>query len=292
MFDHVPWDEVLALPQEAFRLSCPPGRPPFLFPVRHPRRIFPEDLLGRDVQLESLRQNLSGFSRNLPPLPTLLYGHRGTGKTSMVLALWNEWNRLKKEERALRLIQVDKPGIHYLPPLFDLLSTSPEFSLVLLDDLAFSGEDDSFRQLKGILDGGIMPIPDDVALVVTSNIRHLVSESRQIVSDALHPGETRDDALALYDRFGLALFFDEPDRDDYFRLVLAKAVSAGLLSHVPENWLERWTDWQIATQDVPAEPEIPLLRILSRALRFSRDRGSRSGRTAQQFVDLLRRPML
>lgn len=292
MFDGVSWDQVLSGPQDAFRLSCPPGRPPFLFPVHHPRRLFPEDLIGRDSQIESLRQNLAGFSRNLPPLPALLYGHRGTGKTSMVVALWNEWNRQKKEGRPLRLFQVDRPGIDYLAALIDLLSTFPELHLVLLDDLAFSGEDDSFRQMKGLLDGGIMAIPDNVALVVTTNIRHLVSESRQTVSDALHPQEARDDALALYDRFGLTLFFDEPDCQEYFRLVLSKALSAGLIPSVPENWPALWSEWQASTREVPGEPDTPLLKILSLSLRFSRDRGSRSGRTAQQFVDLIRRQML
>lgn len=292
MFDGNSWGEVLSGHNEAFRFAAPPGRTPFLFPIHHPRKLLPEDLLGREPAIDSLRRNLDGFSHDLPPLPTLLYGHRGTGKTSTVAALWNEWNIRKKESEPLRLLQVDKPGIDYLAPLIDLLSTFPQLFIVLLDDLAFGEEDDSFRQMKAILDGGIMASPVNVALIVTSNIRHLVSESRQGLSDALHPQETRDDALALYDRFGLTLFFDEPDQETYFRLVLSKAASAKLLSFVPDNWLSLWTDWQKATQEVPSIPEDPVLLILTQAQRFSRDRGSRSGRTAQQFVDLLRRRMI
>ena len=292
MFDGSSWTEVLSGHHHAFRLAAPPGRPPFLFPVHHPRKILPEDLIGREAVLDPLRKNLAGFTHGLPPLPVLLYGHRGTGKTSTVIALWNEWNHKKKNQEVLRLLQVDKHGIEYLAPLIDLLSTFPELHLVLLDDLAFSGEDDSFRQMKALLDGGIMAIPDNVALVVTTNIRHLVSESRQTVSDALHPQEARDDTLALYDRFGLTLFFDEPDCHGYFRLVLSKALSAGLIPSVPENWPALWSDWQAATGEVPGEPDTPLLRILALSLQFSRDRGSRSGRTAQQFVDLIRRQML
>ncbi len=292
MFEDGSWNEVLGGHHEAFRLAAPPGRNPFLFPIHHPRKLLPEDILGRETILDSLRRNLSGFSHGLSPLPTLLYGHRGTGKTSTVAALWNEWNLKKTASEPLRLLQVEKPGIGYLAPLIDLLSTFPQFFILLLDDLVFGEEDDSFRQMKAILDGGIMATPVNVALIVTSNIRHLVSESRQGLSDALHPQETRDDALALYDRFGLTLFFDEPDQEGYFRLILSKAVATKILPFVPDNWLSLWADWQKATQEVPAIPEDPLLLILTQGQRFSRDRGSRSGRTAQQFVDLLRRNML
>ncbi len=292
MFDGSSWTEVLSGHHHAFRLAAPPGRPPFLFPVHHPRKILPEDLIGREAVLDPLRKNLAGFTHGLPPLPVLLYGHRGTGKTSTVIALWNEWNHKKKNQELLRLLQVDKHGIEYLAPLIDLLSTFSQFFLVILDDLAFSDEDDSFRQMKSLLDGGIMATPVNVALFVTTNIRHMVSESRESLSDALHPQESRDDALALYDRFGLTLFFDEPDQHAYFRLVLAKAVSSKILQSFPENWLSLWENWQKTAQEVPSIPEDPILMILTRAQRFSRERGSRSGRTAQQFIDLLQRNMI
>ena len=137
-----------------------------------------------------------------------------------------------------------------------------------------------------------MASPENVALVVTSNIRHLVAESRQEMDDALHPNERRDDALALADRFGLSLFFDEPSFEDYCHLVLSKAVASGLLKTMPKDWLHRWSAWQVESREAVREPPSQDLKILLKAQRFSRDRASRSGRTAQQFVDLLARQIL
>jgi len=291
MFDRDHFERVLSDSCLAFRLLCPPNQPPFLFGIHHPRRIVPEDLLGRSSQIQILQKNLSGFSQGLPPVPTLIYGHRGTGKTSLVLALWNEWNR-RNSKSPLKIIQADRQGIDFLSPVIDLISTRSDLFLILLDDLVFPREDSAFHQMKALLDGGVIGSPENAGLIVTSNVRHLVSESKTTTSDALHPQEERDDSLALYDRFGLTIFFDEPSLEDYLLLVLTKSCNAGILSGLSDDWQLRWTSWLKDSLETRMDPSDKDIRILRLALRFSRDKASRSGRTAQSFVDLLSRKLL
>lgn len=291
MFDELRTAPLLSGGHKAFRLICPDGAPPTLFPVRHPGTVLPDDLQGCQGHIAAFRKNLDGFQRRLPPVPALLYGSRGTGKTSLVLALWNDWNRLYPSE-PLKIIQADRQGIGHLPFLVDHLSECPGYFLLLLDDLTFPAEDASFQQFKALLDGGIIASPDNAGLVVTTNIRHMVEESRNAAADALHPEELRDSALALHDRFGLTLFFEEPDQENYLALVLSKAIRAGLLPAASGDWKDRFSQWLHAAENTPLSPSDPEIRILQQSLGFSRARGSRSGRTAQRFVDLLVRDLI
>ena len=293
MFDKIDEGRVLEGQHKALRLVSPPGLPPFLHAVHHPRAIFPEELWGQEAAAELLRKNFQGLLHGLPPLPTLIHGHRGTGKTSLVLPLWNEWNR-DPSRPPLRLVQADVTGISYIAPLVDLLSLRSEPYLLLLDDLAFSPKDSDFRQFKAFLDGGAMAPPDNLGLVVTTNIRNLLPESRSARGDALHEEEEADDTHAIRDRFGLILSFDEPDATTYLSIVLRKARLAGLMPSgtSEETLLLKLADWQERsreTSDVPADPDV---RLLIAALAYSRGRGSRSGRTARQFVDLALRGLL
>ena len=291
MFDRLEVERILGGSFNAFRLLCPSGHIPFLFGLNNPRRVYPEDLLGHAEHMQALKKNISGFSANLPPVPTLLYGHRGTGKTSLILSLWNDWNR-EHPGFPLKIIQADRHGIDFLPPLIDHLSTRTELFILLLDDLTFPEEDASFHQLKALLDGGVIAASDNTGLVVTSNIRHLVSESKHLSADSLHPDESRDDSLALYERFGLALFFEEPSLEEYLLLVLTKSWHAGLLPDVGGDWKERWTDWTKRSSETRMDPSDKDIRILRGAVRFSREKASRSGRVAQRFVDLLSRDLI
>ncbi len=290
-----PFKESLSGPENAFRLLSVGQPVPVLHPVRLVRTLPSEGLIGLGDPFRKLLINLASFNRGASPVSMLLYGFRGTGKTSLILAAWEETSRRRQEAglSPCRLIQVEREGIPHLLPLIDQLSDRPECALIVFDDLYFPPDDPLFHLFRAFLDGGIAALPPNVGLAVTSNHRHLVSESFARRDDALHPGETMDDSLALWDRFGLALLFSEPGRDTYLDFVLAKLIGKGLLP--PGTILPSSQDGEETDPLGPSKPLPPadsLEGIVQRALLFSRTRASRSGRTAQWFADLYERGLI
>lgn len=292
---HAPFAENLSGPENAFRLLSVGQPVPVLHPVRLIRPLPREGLLGLDEPLRKLLRNLASFDHGASPVSTLLYGFRGTGKTSLLLAAWGETLRRRKEAgmSPCRLIQIEREGIPHLLPLIDRLGDRPECALIVFDDLYFPPDDPLFHLFRAFLDGGIAGLPPNVGLAVTSNHRHLVSESFARRDDALHPGETMDDSLALWDRFGLALLFSEPGRDAYLDLVLAKLIGKGLLpSSTVRPPSPNGEESDPLGPSKPLAPSDSLEGIVQRALLFSRTRASRSGRTAQWFADLFERGLV
>lgn len=210
----------------------------------------------------------------------------------MVLEAWRQINGRHTDSGApfCRLVQIDRDGIPHLLPLVDTLGDRKESFLLFFDDLYFPSEDPNFHQFRAFLDGGIASLPNNVGMVVTSNHRHLISESFSKRDDALHPGETRDDSLALWDRFGLTLTVTEPSMEAFLDMVIAKCVSRKILP--------RGTVRPVSPADgdlgppSPSHPPGTPQGIMERARLFAMRRASRSGRTAQWFVDLLERGLL
>ena len=288
-----PFEAALSRPSPSYRLLSAGRDSPVLYPVQHLRTPPREGLLGLTGPKEILLRNLASFETGLSPVSTLVHGFRGTGKTSLVLEAWHRTDTHHKSTGIppCRLIQVDREGIPHLLPLIDALDNRPEFALVLFDDLYFPPEDPLFHHFRSFLDGGIAGLPANVGLIVTSNHRHLVSESFSRRDDALHPGETVDDTMALWDRFGLTLSFFEPDLNGYLDLVLAKLVSRNLLplgTQRPEPSNEETG----LGNNHDFSPADSLPGILQRATLFSRLRASRSGRTAEWFADLCERGLI
>ncbi|AFS54091.1 MULTISPECIES: DUF815 domain-containing protein [Leptospirillum] len=282
----------LEMEVDAFRVLSGERDSPSLFPVRHPRSAPREGLIGLASTLSTLQKNLDSFEATLSPVSTLVHGFRGTGKTSMVLEAWRETNRKHAHKKIprCRLIQVDREGIPYLLPLIDVFSDRREYFLLFFDDLYFPAEDPHFHQFRAFLDGGIAMLPENTGLVVTSNHRHLVSESFSRREDALNPGETRDDSLALWDRFGLSLSMTEPSLETYLEIVIAKCIDRNILpagTRRPEIRID-----ETPGRAPLSAPSRSLEGIVERARRFALLRASRSGRTAQWFVDLLERGIL
>jgi hypothetical protein len=229
-------------------------------PVRHPHQLRLVDLHRIDHQKAALDLNVRQFLAGRPCNHALLWGTRGTGKSSLVKALLNEY-----ADRGLRLIEVEKPDLLDLPDIVDPLFERPERFLIYCDDLSFEADDPSYKALKAMLDGSISATPDNVLLCATSNRRDLLPEYQrdnqvaQLVDGELHYGEAVEEKISLSERFGLWLAFHPFSQDDYLAIV--------------GYWLEQ-LGWS-AGLDEPTR---------TAALQWALQRGSRSGRAAWQFA--------
>ena len=231
-----------------------------LEPVFHPD-IYPLDgLLNVAKSVTRLRENARAFVEGRPCLDALLYGERGTGKSSAVRGLLGEFGT-----KGLRLVEVQRADLSNLSRIYAQLRDRPERFALFCDDLSFEPGDASYKALKAELDGGIEARPENVMLLATSNRRHLLPEFQSENHEArisdegeLHPGETAEEKLSLSDRFGLLLPFFSFNQDEYLEIVNYHAQELGLVGRLPASELE------------------------ARALRFALERASRSGRTARQ----------
>jgi predicted AAA+ superfamily ATPase len=220
-----------------------------------------DELVGVERPLAELLRNTEQFLRGLPAQHVLLYGERGTGKSSAVRGLLTRY-----AARGLRLIEVRKSDLLELPRILAALRGAPQRFLLFCDDLSFDEGEPGYRELKAALEGGLEPPPANVRVLATSNRRHLIPERRsenlavRVDEDGeLHLGEALEEKLALSDRFGLMLGFFGFDQRTYLAIV--------------EGLVRR------ARLQVDAE------RLRGDALRWALERSSRSGRTARQFVD-------
>ena len=236
-----------------------PGR---LVLVDSPSLFDLDDLVGVDRPLERLLRNTEQFLRGLPANHVLLYGERGTGKSSAVRGLLERY-----AARGLRLVEVHRADLADLPRVLGGLRNGASHRfLIFCDDLSFGQNEAGYRELKAALEGGIEAPPENVRIVATSNRRHLLPETmaenraaRIDEEGELHLGEALEEKLALSDRFGLVIGFYGFDQATYLRIVERYLKRAGL---------------GIAIEDVRAD-----------ALRWALDRDSRSGRIARHFVD-------
>ncbi len=244
----------------AFRWRRAQGRG-WLEGVTRPHRLRLRDLRCIDRQKALLERNIRQFVRGVPANNVLLWGSRGTGKSSLIKALLNEY-----APQGLRLIEVDKHELIDLPEIVRALEGRSERFLIFCDDLSFEAEDSSYKALKATLDGSIAAPPDNVLLCATSNRRHLLPEymrdnqASQVTAEGeLHHGEAVEEKISLSERFGLWLSFHPFKQDEYLEVVA--------------YWLDQLG--HAGGLDEAARAE---------ALRYALTRGSRSGRVAWQFA--------
>jgi predicted AAA+ superfamily ATPase len=177
-------------------------------------------LVGIDEQKRQLVRNTKRFLNGAGNNNALLWGARGTGKSSLIKAVLNEFT-----DQGLRLIQVDRNDLVELQEIVDDIRTLPQHFIVFCDDMTFEQGDDSYRALKGVLDGSIEAAPANVVIYATSNRRHLLPESMNdnqeavLVGRDLHLGDTVEEKLALSDRFGLWLSFYPVNWQVYLEIV-------------------------------------------------------------------------
>jgi hypothetical protein len=237
------------------------GRGPVLEPVRHVGGIRLSDLKEIDAQKERLVRNTEQFVAGRRANNVLLTGARGTGKSSLVKACLNEY-----APRGLRLIEVDKADLVDLPDLVDLVDGRPERFIVFCDDLSFDEGEPGYKALKSVLDGSVAAAGDNLLIVATSNRRHLLPEylkenlSYQHTEDGeVHPGEVVEEKISLSERFGLWISFYPFSQQEYLAIVA--------------QWLRAF-----------GLPESAVDAARAESLVWALERGSRSGRVAQQFA--------
>ncbi|MFC3282811.1 ATP-binding protein [Litchfieldella rifensis] len=231
-----------------------------LVPVAVRDAVTLDDLLGVERQKQALLANTRAFLEGFPANHALLWGARGSGKSSMVRALLNSL-----APQGLRLIQVDRHDLAGLPVLVQQLSDERHRFVVYCDDLSFEGNDDAYKALKSVLDGTLTGPPENVLLYATSNRRHLLPESladneaTRLVGDELHHGDAVEEKISLSDRFGLWLAFHPFNQATYLEAC--------------RHWVRQLgdaADWNAASHE--------------EAIRFATLRGGRSGRAAWQFA--------
>ena len=178
------------------------------------------DLLGVDEQKAQLIANTQRFLDRLPANNVLLWGARGTGKSSLVKAVLNANTR-----RGLRLIEVGKDDLVYLPEIVDDIRELPQRFIIFCDDLSFAENENTYKHLKSVLEGSVEQPPDNVLIHATSNRRHLLPEAMKdnldtkIVDGELHYSDAVEEKISLSDRFGLWLSFYPINTEKYLAIV-------------------------------------------------------------------------
>ncbi|MDO8673343.1 MAG: ATP-binding protein, partial [Dehalococcoidia bacterium] len=195
--------------------------------IRYPDPIRLDQLIAYDLERDLLIKNTEYFLDGLPANNVLLYGDRGTGKSSTVKALLNEYG-----QRGLRLVEVPKQHLDDFTQILAFLRDRRERFIIFVDDLSFEDDETHYKELKAVLEGSLEARPDNVLLYATSNRRHLIRERfgdrHEGLEEEIHPGDTYEEKLSLSDRFGITLTFLSPDQERYLKIVQALAVQRAL----------------------------------------------------------------
>ncbi len=195
-----------------------------LVPVRYPDPQRLSELPGYEEERRRVIANVEALLAGQPSVNMLLYGDAGTGKSSTIKAIANEYR-----DQGLRLIEVRRDQLYQIPSVLELLASLPLKFILFIDDLSFSSNDDNFAALKAILEGSVSRQASNTLIAATSNRRHLVKESvADRFQDDLHENDTRQEMLSLSARFGLVITFQKPDRDRYLYIVKELANEYGI----------------------------------------------------------------
>ncbi|MBE9177464.1 ATP-binding protein [Oculatella sp. LEGE 06141] len=230
--------------------------------ISYPDPIRLDELVGYELQRDRLLKNTEALLAGYSALHVLLYGSRGSGKSSLVKSLLHHYG-----DRGLRLIEVAKSDLKDLTVIVDALRDAPQKFIIFVDDLSFEEDDDAYKALKVILEGNLTARPQNVVVYATSNRRHLIREffgdrPRPSDADEVHSWDTVQEKLSFSDRFGLTLTFEPADQPTYLAIVHHLATLA----------------------DISLEPQ----ELDYQALQWATRHNGRSGRTARQFVNFLR----
>lgn len=185
-----------------------------IFPVEYPDTITFNELIGYEDQKKQLKENTERLIKGLPTNNILLYGDRGTGKSSSVKALLNEYHH-----QGLRLIEVSKYNLNSLPNIIDFTYKRGMKFIIFVDDLSFNSDETSYKELKSVLEGGIESKPDNAVIYATSNRKHLIKEYFSERNDEVNRNDTIQEKLSLADRFGITITYLLPKQEEYLNIV-------------------------------------------------------------------------
>lgn len=238
---------------EAFVWHTQPDR---LEPVARVSRVDLSLLVGVNRARDTLLENTRHFAAGLPANNALLWGARGMGKSSLVKAVHAQ---VRAEGQDLKIVELSREDLPSVQRLLSHLRTAPHRFLLFCDDLSFSHDDQHYKSLKAVLDGGIEGRPENVLFYATSNRRHLMP--RDMIenerSTAINPSEAVEEKVSLSDRFGLWLGFHPCSQDEYLDMIRGYCAAHGV--------------------------QVPQERLHAEAVEWQATRGARSGRVAWQF---------
>ena len=244
---------------KAFRIK--PGSECELEAITNTEIIRLSDLVGYEIQKAELTENTEAFVNGGKANNVLLYGDAGTGKSTSIKAILNEYY-----DRGLRIIEIYKHQFEYLPKIIaDIKNRNYRF-IIYMDDLSFEENEIEYKYLKAVIEGGLEIRPENVLIYATSNRWHLIKETWsdrkdiQVQNDVRH-SDTMEEKLSLYDRFGCTINYSKPDQKDYFKIVTE-------LAH---------------RNNIDMSDE----EIVAKARAWAMQHGGRSGRTAQQLINHL-----
>lgn len=227
-------------------------------PVSYPDTTRLSQLSGYEMERQTVIDNTLALLKGKPANNVLLYGDCGTGKSSTVKAIANEY-----KDKGLRLIEIKKKQLHEIPSIVETVSKNPLKFILFIDDLSFTEDDDDFAALKAILEGSVSSTADNLVIYATSNRRHLIKESfSSREGDDIHFNDTMQELLSLSDRFGIRVVFQKPDKNLYLNVV--------------EDLAEQYN------------LSMPIEEVKKKAETFALERGGRSPRAAKQFIEMIK----
>ncbi|MGP1441310.1 MAG: ATP-binding protein [Anaerovoracaceae bacterium] len=232
-----------------------------LEPVAADSDVRLEDIIGYEKQKMQLTANTEAFINGCGANNVLLYGDAGTGKSTSIKALINEYY-----DDGLRMIEIYKHQFRYLPAILAKIKNRNYRFIIYMDDLSFEEFEIEYKYLKAVIEGGLEVKPENVLIYATSNRRHLIRETwsdrSDMTKDDIHRSDTMQEKLSLSSRFGLTIGYFNPSREEFYEIVKALA---------SDN-----QEIQLSEQELLAEAD-----------RWEMRHGGKSGRTARQFIDYL-----
>ena len=245
---------------KAFRIDHK-GNQVELVPISNTELITFDDLIGYERQKQTLRENTEAFVEGRPANNVLLFGDSGTGKSSSIKALINQYY-----DQGLRMIEIYKHQFQDLSAIIAQIKSRNYRFVIYMDDLSFEEFETEYKYLKAIIEGGLEVRPSNILIYATSNRRHLINETWKDRNDVTHnegiyKSDTMQEKLSLVNRFGCTIYYGQPDQKEFYNIVVELAHKAGL---------------DISDEELCAE-----------AKKFELHHGGVSGRTAQQFINYI-----